>query len=84
MSKKHGKLKRLYSKKDDSMMNESTDFENETAEERYRKWNVESIGMSIQTFKELDSGIKDAIEGKYSVPKRTNPDIRKLFNLVGE
>lgn len=81
---KNKRLKKLFPKRSNSVINESTDFENETAEERYRKWNVESIGMSIQTFKELDSGIKDAIEGKYSVPKRTNPDIRKLFNLVGE
>lgn len=81
MSKKHGKgkLKRLYPKKDNSIMNESTDFENETAEERYRKWNVESIGMSIQTFKELDSGIKDAIEGKHYEMKSIKPEYQRLF-----
>ena len=35
------------------MINESTDFENETAEERYKKWTIESAGMLIQSFFEI-------------------------------
>lgn len=50
---------------------------------KWRKKDTKS-GMSIQTFKELDSGIKDAIEGKYLISERTNPEIRRLFKLAGD
>lgn len=76
---KNKRLKKLFPKRSNSVINESTDFENETAEERYRKWDVESIGMSIQTFKELDSGIKDAIEGKHYEMKSIKPEYQRLF-----
>lgn len=83
MSKKR-KFKKLFLKKSNSI-NESTDFENESARDRYNKWNVNhKIGMSYQTFQELDSGIKDALEGRYGIPKRTKPEIRKLFKMAGD
>lgn len=78
MSKKR-KFKKLFPKKI-TPVNESTNFENESARDRYNKWNIkDKIGMSYQTFQELDSGIRDALEGKYYEMKSINPEYQKLF-----